>query len=507
MPPSPPPSSPLASQCTKPTPIFSKPESVSTRQAEGAEDTSSNTLTVTPGITALEYSQRRTRLARSLPPGAIAILAAADIKYRSGAVFYDYHQDSNFFYLTGFNEPESLAVIEKSADGTDHIFHLYVRPKDLAAQQWEGARSGCDAARDVFNADETGDINNIRTILPAIISSASCIYTDIPHKPTSAQKPASSPWARLFSPTPSPSSSDFTKLLAASSTHLLKPLVEPLRSLKSPAEIALMRHIGRQSGRAFTTAMRGLPSPSPSHTPSVSFPTESLLTAHLEASFRTLGLTTSAYIPVVAGGRHALSIHYTRNDALLSPHELVLVDAGGTHGGYITDITRTWPVGGRFSDAQRDLYEAVLAAQRVGVALCREGETEGKGAREGCTLDGIHARVEEELRQNLQSIGFDMRLPRALETLFPHHVGHYIGLDVHDTPGVSRKEVLKRGHCVTVEPGVYVPSDDGRWPESFRGMGVRIEDSVAVGGEEEGGPQVLTSEAVKEVRDIEALRA
>ena len=173
---------------------------------------------------------------------------------------------------------------------------------------------------------------------------------------------------------------------------------------------------------------------------------------------------------------------------------MVLVDAGGEHGGYITDITRTWPVSGKFSPAQRDLYNAVLSTQRHCIALCR--------ANAGLSLDRLHNLAESHLADCLRQLGFEDTSTERLNRLFPHHLGHYIGLDVHDTPGLSRRDVLRTGQCVTIEPGVYVPDEEG-WPVHFRGMGVRVEDSVAVGEE---GPVVLSVEAVKEVVDIEALR-
>ncbi|KAL2147468.1 hypothetical protein VTI28DRAFT_9368 [Corynascus sepedonium] len=196
-------------------------------------------------------------------------------------------------------------------------------------------------------------------------------------------------------------------------------------------------------------------------------------------------------------------IHYTHNTALLRDGETVLVDAGGEYGWYITDITRVWPVGGRFTAAQRDLYAAVLRVQRMAVGLCTE--------RSGLSLDEVHRATEAALQKELEQLGFEfgrgMRmLPGGggdlMGVLFPHHVGHYVGLDVHDVPGYPRSTPLRAGHCVTIEPGVYVPDDD-RFPKHFRGLAVRIEDSVCV---DEDAPLVLTPEAVKEVEDIEALR-
>lgn len=254
-----------------------------------------------------------------------------------------------------------------------------------------------------------------------------------------------------------------------------------LRIIKSNAEVTNMRQAGRISGLAFTNAMRR------------QWHKEKDLGAFFDYEFRTRGCDTSAYVPVVAGGKNALSLHYVRNDDVLRDGEMVLVDAGGELGGYITDITRTWPVSGRFSKAQSDLYETVLKVQRHCVSLCRENAA--------LSLDKIHKITGQGLSEGLKQLGFDMS-GNALDLLFPHHVGHYIGLDVHDCTGYSRTNTLKSGQCVTMEPGIYVPNDE-RWPKHFRGLGIRIEDSVCV---KEDSPLILTTEAVKEVLDIEALR-
>ncbi|RFU35076.1 hypothetical protein B7463_g1189, partial [Scytalidium lignicola] len=425
--------------------------------------------TLTPGISAQEYEDRRSRLAASLPEGGIAILPSSDIKYRSGAVFYEFHQESNFSYLTGFHEPEATAVIQKVGSSADYIFHLFVRPKDPKAELWDGARSGIQAALDVFNADEARDINDLNRLLPPLISAATEVYTD-------AAKGGSSFFKKQDAMT-----SQFQKMLKDSRIKPLRPVLNQLRVVKSPAEIRNMRLAGKISGRAFTEAMRR------------EWLLEKDLGSFLDYKFKTGGCEASAYIPVIGGGPNALSIHYVRNNDVLKSGQMVLVDAGGQYGGYIADITRTWPINGKFSDAQKDLYEAILAVQRSSISLCRESAN--------MTLDQIHRITENGLKNALRQLGFDMSND-ALETLFPHHVGHYIGLDVHDCPGYSRSVPLKAGHCVTVEPGIYVPDDD-RWPKHFRGIGIRIEDSVCV---EEDSPLILTTEAVKEVADIEALR-
>ncbi|KAL1864514.1 hypothetical protein VTK73DRAFT_5817 [Phialemonium thermophilum] len=422
---------------------------------------------ITPGITAQEYHDRRAKLALSLPDGAVAVLAAAELKYRSGPVFFPFRQESNFLYLTGFSEPEAMVVIQKTGPRHgDYTFHLLCRPKDPQAEQWSGPWSGLQAAQDVFNADVAGDISNVESILPPLVKGATWIYTDIEMN-------------KAGHPT------DFANLVRRANSTVgvqrLQPLVNRLRAIKSSAEIANMRKAGQISGRVISDAMRR------------DWKTEKELETFLNYQFTVSGCDGPAYVPVVAGGPRGCGIHYVQNNAMLDRDDMVLVDAGGEYGAYITDISRTWPLSGRFSPAQRDLYLAVLKVQRSVVSLCRESS--------GMTLDRLHRITEDGLRDQLTQLGFDMS-GNALQILFPHHVGHYVGLDVHDVPGYGRHHPLKSGHCVTVEPGVYVPKDE-RWPKHFRGMAVRIEDSVCV---DDDSPFILTTEAVKEVEDIEALR-
>ncbi|EDU41092.1 Xaa-Pro dipeptidase [Pyrenophora tritici-repentis Pt-1C-BFP] len=375
---------------------------------------------VTPGITALEYHQRRAALAKELPPNSVAILAANDLKYASGAVFYKFHQDPDFLYLTGFKEQDALAIIEKHEDG-DHTFHLYVRPKDPKVEAWEGPRSGVEAAEDVFNADVSGSIDDLPRLLPEIVNRVQNIYTDLPQNRVSKNLIS----RYLAGAEPSRTGGIYSVFRESpASIKSLRPLVNELRLIKSDTEIKNMRHAGQHSGRAITDAMRQ------------TFTTEKDLDSFLDYWFKQDSCDGPAYVPVVAGGINANTIHYVSNDMQLNPNHLVLVDAGAQYGGYVTDITRTWPV----SD--------------------------------------------------------------AIQTLFPHHVGHYVGLDVHDSPGLSRSRLFEKNMCVTVEPGVYVP-DDERWPKWARGIGIRIEDSVCI---DDTSPFVLTTEAVKEVVDIEALR-
>ena len=254
----------------------------------------------------------------------------------------------------------------------------------------------------------------------------------------------------------------------------LKDIIHEVRNLKSDAEIAQMRKVGQASGRAFTEAMRQ------------TWRNEKDIAAFMDYRFKNNGCDGSAYLPVVAGGRNGSIIHYTKNDHPLNHGDMVMVDAGGELGNYITDITRVWPVSGAFTSAQKDLYNAVLATQRHCISLCR--------ANASTSLDGLHETAEGHLRDQLKLLGFDMS-GRALDTLFPHHLSHYVGLDVHETPSQSRKVPLQARQCIAVEPGIYVPDTDA-FPTHFRGLNVRIEDSVCV---QEEHPLVLTTEAAKMV--------
>lgn len=400
--------------------------------------------------------------------GGVAVLHAASVQYKSGAVFHPYRQESNFFWLTGWNEDQAVAVIEKTGPHMDdYNFRMFVKRKDPKDEQWNGYRNGIDAARDVFNADEAYSIDGVDSLLPGILQSAKLVYADVQPAAESGKN-----WLwRFFS----------SKESTRPARTPLYPVMNKLRVVKSAAEVANMRKAGQISGRAITEAMRR------------GWTKEKDLHAFLDYQFATNGCDGPAYIPVIAGGDRANCIHYTVNNSTFSNDEFILVDAGGEYGTYITDISRTWPASGKFTAAQRDLYVAVLKVQRTSVSLCRESAQ--------MSLEEIHGITARGLVDQLRSIGFNVSMG-TIDQLFPHHVGHYIGLDVHDCPGYTRRETLRRGHCVTIEPGVYVPYDD-RWPKHFHGMGIRIEDSICV---DEDSPFILTTEAVKEVDDIEALR-
>ena len=357
-----------------------------------------------------------------------------------------------------------------------------MREKDPKAEIWDGARSGTQAALDVFNADGTGDVRDVKKPLTELVGDAEQVYTDIV-----GSQPKTSGLLDFLRGGSNPLQG-FSGIIENKKVRPLRRLMNDLRVIKSDAEILNMRKAGEAAGLSFTETMRN------------GFRGEKELDTFLSNQFRVNGCDRSAFEAVAAGGVNALSIHYVRNDCLLEPGDLVLADAGGEYGGYVSDITRTWPVNGRFSPAQRDLYEVVLKVQRACIKECSQAQA--------TTLDALHQKAERMLKEELTQLGFNMSNRSSgdpMTTLFPHHLSHHLGLDLHDCVGYSKKVPLKAGQCITIEPGIYVPSEaDERFPAHFRGMGIRIEDSICV--KKDGDPLILTNAAVKAVENIEALR-
>ncbi|EHN02752.1 YER078C-like protein [Saccharomyces cerevisiae x Saccharomyces kudriavzevii VIN7] len=432
---------------------------------------------LTPGIPALEYYERRIRLAEILPSKSCVILAGNDIQFASGAVFYPFQQDNDLFYLSGWNEPNSVMILEKPTDDlSDTVFHMLVPPKDAFAEKWEGFRSGVHGAQEIFNADKSAPINDLSKYLPKIINRNDSIYFDTLSTPNSG----SSNYRHIKSLLDGSGSSN--RSLNSIANKNIKPVskrIAEFRKIKSPQELRIMRRAGQISGRSFNQAF------------AKRFRNERTLDSFLHYKFVSGGCDKDAYIPVVATGSNSLCIHYTRNDDVMYDDEMVLVDAAGSLGGYCADISRTWPNNGKFTGAQKELYEAVLNVQRGCIDLCK--------ASNNFSLHDIHEESIRLMKQELKNLGIDKVSGWNVEKLYPHYIGHNLGLDVHDVPKVSRYEPLKPGQVITIEPGLYIP-DDESFPSYFRNIGIRIEDDIAVG---EDSYTNLTVEAVKEIDDLE----
>ncbi|SOV05501.1 related to X-Pro aminopeptidase II [Ustilago sp. UG-2017a] len=459
---------------------------------------------LTPGIPKSEYEQRRKKLMDRLPDNSVVLAMSGRVKSMSGNIFYKFRQETNFWYLTGFQEPDSAVILEKHPSSSrGYKMTMFVQKRDQHNETWNGPRTGLDGAVDIFGADEAFELdpaillNHLKQVLPRYTH----IYVEPPCQPSTPRR--GSPGAACKAPNilnylapPSTTSldvfskkSDFEQVIKlvgdTRKCHSLSGEVERLRFKKSPNEIRIMKRAGKASGEAMAETMGFV-------RPGVS---EAQLQAVFEYNCALRGSQRPAYVPVVASGSNALTIHYVNNDRLVEPDQLVCIDAGGELDGYASDITRAFPCNsnGLFSSPQKDLYSAILAVLKSCTSLATESQC--------YTLADLHRHSVHLLRQELIQIGFHLT-PRSLETiLYPHYIGHWLGIDLHDCPSVPRTNKLEEGVALTIEPGVYVPFDDA-FPKAFQGIGVRVEDDIALVGEQDN--LVLSSSAPKEVVDVEA---
>ena len=401
-------------------------------------------------------ASRRARLLAQLPPGAVAVLHTAPEVARNGDSHYPYRYDSAFYYLTGFTEPESALVLVSACGDAPARSILFCRPKNPDREIWDGFRHGPEAARAAFGFDEACPIEDLDAEL-----------------------------ARLRAKAPS------------EAVDLL-PLLADMRLLKDDSEQATMQRAATISALAHVRAMQ--------HARAGMHEYE--IEAELLYEFRRHGAQGQAYPPIVAAGANACVLHYSANNALARDGDLVLVDAGCELDGYASDITLTWPVNGRFTAPQRQLYELVLAAQSAALRAVVPGRP----------YAGIHAAALDVLAQGMLDLGLldkntcgsaaDVIADKRHLQFYMHGTGHWLGLDVHDVGAYRDLSVadhpsraLQAGMVLTVEPGIYVRPAAGV-PEQFWNTGIRIEDDVLVTAT---GHTVLSAAAPKSVADIEKL--
>ncbi|KAG0373371.1 hypothetical protein BGX24_011799 [Mortierella sp. AD032] len=425
---------------------------------------------ITPGLSAQEFELRRTLLMQGLPKGSMVISTSHRTRFMTNNIFYPFHQHTDFYYLCGFNEPDSALVLEKNDSPKGYKMTMFVAPKNANIEMWEGARTGIEAAKGIFGADDAIDANLFRYRIIDMASRHENVYFDYPSPSVFmpmdiAKKLHSKPDSDAFSTT----------------TKGLSPLIQEMRVIKSEAEVKIMRQAGEISGKAFIETMKFT---NPKRL-------EHQVYARFDYECRMRGSQMMAYVPVVAGGSNALTMHYVNNDQPLHDGDLLLMDAGGELNGYASDITRTWPVNGKFTEAQKDLYSVVLHANKECIKLCTE--------EHGLTLNQIHDVSMRLTKEGLARLGIKPLAHDVDRRLYPHHVGHYLGMDVHDTGDISRSRPLKEGMVITIEPGLYIPRDPA-YPEKYQGIGIRIEDNVVIG---KTVPHVLSVTAPKEIVDIE----
>ncbi len=430
-------------------------------------------------ITNDEYRARRRALMDRLPDGSAVLLPGAALVTRSRDSEFPFRQDSDFHYLTGFPEPEALLLLLPGREDGESV--LFCQDRDATLEAWTGIRLGAEGSEREHGIDQAFENGERGTRLTELLDGREALY--LPLDDAEALALAEDVRSEL-------AGRARRGAVAPSAFVDVSALIHAQRLCKSASELALMRHAATISARAHVRAMRAV-------RPGLM---ERQLQAEIEHEFLWQGGSGPAYASIVGGGPNACVLHYIENHAPLEDGALVLIDAGAEFDLYAGDITRTFPVNGRFSEAQRALYEVVLAAQERAIAAVRPG----------ATLAMIHEGVVRDLTAGLIQLGLlegevQARIDDgSYKRFYLHSTSHWLGLDVHDV-GPYRREgqplALLPGMVLTVEPGLYVPADDDL-PEALRGQGVRIEDDVAVTAD---GHEVLTADVPKRVADIEAL--
>lgn len=426
-----------------------------------------------------EFVRRRRQLIRMVGNGGIAILPAAPIRTRSRDVEYRYRQDSDFYYLTGFAEPEAVAVLVPGRASGE--FLLFCRERDATKERWDGGRAGPDGAVRDFGADDAFPIDDIDEILPGLMESCERVYYTMGMYAEFDARIAD--WVnslRSGLPRGVHTPQEFVAL-----DHLL----HDMRLYKSRAEVAAMRKSAKVAVAAHRRAMR------------ITRP--GLYEYEVEAEFHHEFRSNNAwasYSPIVGGGGNACTLHYVENNARLQDGDLLLIDAGCELDYYASDITRTFPVNGRFSPEQLAVYEIVLDAQLAAIEKIVPGNH----------WNDPHDAAVRVITKGLRKLGLiDGSLPRLIKDggyreFYMHRTGHWIGMDVHDVGDYKVADewrILETGMVTTVEPGIYLPGKRSV-PKAFRNIGIRIEDDVAVTTK---GSDVLSKDLAKTPEAIEAL--
>lgn len=430
-----------------------------------------------------EFTRRRQRLMELMETDSIAIIAAASEQPRSNDTFYPFRQNSDFFYLSGFNEPDAvLALVPGRPQGE---FVIFCRDKHPEKETWDGFRYGPEGVCEHFNADDAFPVEDIDDILPGLIEGRTRIYYAM-GRDTNFDRHVMD-WVNTIR------CSELAGSTPPGEFQELDHLLHELRLFKSAAEIKVMQKAANISARAHCEAMQAC-------RPDMF---EYQLEATLHHRFAQEGARFPAYNSIVGSGKNACVLHYVENAKKMKAGELVLIDAGCEYQNYASDITRTFPVSGCFSPEQQAIYEIVLAANEAAIEVAIPGNH----------WDKPHEVSVNIITQGLLDLGLlDGEFNELVETaayrrFYMHRVGHWLGLDVHDVGDYrvgDQWRLLEPGMVMTIEPGIYIAPDDISVSEKWRSIGVRIEDDVAISKDHN---LVLSMDAPKTVMEIEALMA
>lgn len=432
-------------------------------------------------ITKQEFARRRHNLMQTMEQGSIAIVASSQELVRSRDTHFMFRQDSDFHYLCGFPEPNAVLAL---IPGREHgEFVLFCNDKDPQQETWHGRRIGPDAACEKYGADDAFPIDDIDEILPGMMEGRHRIYYEM-GKNTGLDNQIMS-WVNKIR-------SQVKKGAQPPGEFIdLRHALHDMRLIKSAAELKLMKQSTDIAVDAHKRAMQ------------VCKPgmTELEIEAELHYEFTRQGARFPAYSSIVAGGDNACILHYTENQSKLKNGDLLLIDAGAEYQGYASDITRTFPINGKFTSAQKELYNLVLEAQVAAIETVKPGNhwmQPHEAAVDVLTEGMIGLGLLEGDKQTLIE-------QEAYKKFYMHKTGHWIGLDVHDVGDYTidgEPRMLEPGMVLTVEPAIYIPKDDETVPKKYRGIGIRIEDDIVVTAD---GYEVLSAGIVKTVEEIETL--
>lgn len=428
-----------------------------------------------------EFKKRRKQLLQQIGKNNIALIGSASTRTRNRDVDYPFRQDSDFYYLTGFNEPDSLAVFIPGRAQGEYI--LFCREFDEKKALWEGAHAGLEGATTHFEADDSFPIDDLDEILPGMLENKHKVF--YPMGKDSELDHRLLDWINHLR------GQSRTGVNAPGELVSLEHILHEMRLFKSAAELKLMRIAAEVSANAHVKAMQtckpGL--------------FEYQIEAEIIHHFIQNGLRAVAYPSIVAAGKNACTLHYTENVDKLKSGDLLLIDAGAECDHYAADITRTFPISGRFSEPQKQLYQLVLDAQAAAIEQIKPGHS----------WLSAHEAAVEVLTKGLVSLGLLKGKVKKLikdekyKQFYMHRTGHWLGMDVHDVGEYKIDQewrLLEPGMVLTVEPGLYIPADCKQVDEKWRGIGIRIEDDVLV---TEYGNEILTGGVPKAIAEIEAL--
>lgn len=428
-----------------------------------------------------EFKKRRKQLMQRVGQGNIALLVSSPTKIRNRDVHYPFRQDSDFYYLTGFSEPDALAVFIPGRSQGEYI--LFCREYDKTKALWEGAHAGLEGATGYFQADDAFPIEDMDEILPGMLENKNKVFYPMGRDPDFDHHLLD--WINHLR------GQSRSGLVAPGELVSLEHILHEMRLFKSPEEIKLMRRAAEVSALGHVRAMQvckaGL--------------YEYQIEAELIHHFMSAGLRSVAYPSIVAGGKNACVLHYTQNTDKLKNGDLLLIDAGAECDHYAADITRTFPVSGRFTEPQRLLYQLVLDAQLAAMEEIKPGKP----------WHNSHDASVEVLTKGLVALGLLVGKVKALikqekfKEFYMHRIGHWLGMDVHDVGDYKVEQkwrLLEPGMVLTIEPGLYIPPDCRTVEEKWRGIGIRVEDDLLV---TEHGYEVLTAGVPKTIEEIETL--